>query len=87
MNEIECFTIREVADQLKVSVRHIHRCIATGRLGCIRDGKIVRITEEQLAEFVASLTVPVGPRPGPRRSPFAQPYQRRIQNTGHLTPL
>lgn len=87
MKEVEVFTIAEVADQLKVSTRHIHRCIASGRLGCIRDGKIVRITHEQLAEFVTSLTVTAVPERGQPRQLSSLRRRRPILGSGHLTPL
>ena len=46
------YSPREVADQLKVSVGSVYKALAKGHLQCYRIGKTIRITEQQLTEFL-----------------------------------
>lgn len=48
----EVVSVPRAADFLGVCDRTIRREIAAGRLSCIRVGRTVRITREQLAQYV-----------------------------------
>lgn len=45
------FTLPDVAERWKVSVKSVRRYIAANRLGVIRIGKALRISEEELVRF------------------------------------
>lgn len=47
-------TIREVAERLNVATRTVRRWIASGVLGVHRIGRTVRISEADLAAFLAT---------------------------------
>ncbi len=54
-------TVRQAAERLEVSPQLVYALIATGRLGCRRHGLgrgCIRISEEQLAEYLASAEQP-----------------------------
>lgn len=51
----EAYTVEEVADMLKVGRDKIYALLRTGELNSIKIGKLRRITDEHLAEFVAVL--------------------------------
>lgn len=46
-------TVTDVAAQLTASTRHVRRLIARGELPAHRIGKLVRISEADLAHFLA----------------------------------
>ena len=46
-------TIKQVAEQLNVSVKTVRRRIKTGLLAVIRDGGIVRVRQRDLQSYVA----------------------------------
>jgi excisionase family DNA binding protein len=52
---LQAFTVEQVADMLHVGRDKVYYLLRTGQLRSIKIGKSRRITEEQLAEFVASL--------------------------------
>jgi excisionase family DNA binding protein len=52
---LQAFTVEQVADMLHVGRDKIYYLLRTGQLRSIKIGKSRRITEEHLAEFVASL--------------------------------
>ena len=52
---MQAFTVEQVADMLHVGRDKIYYLLRTGQLRSIKIGKSRRITEEHLAEFVASL--------------------------------
>jgi excisionase family DNA binding protein len=59
-------TVREVAERLEVSVSLTYRLIAAGKLRCSRHGLgrgAIRISEEQLGEYLASVERGSQPRP------------------------
>lgn len=63
-------TVDEVAAYLKVSKYTVRRRIKDGALQCVRDGRMVRVTDEQLAAYLdrgSSAVVP--PAPKPARNP------------------
>jgi len=47
----ELLTVKEVADQLRFSTRHVYELVRSGRLRRIRDGRAIRIAREALAEW------------------------------------
>lgn len=49
---VRSYTVAEVADLLRVSERSVRREIVRGHLGCVRIGRAVRITEEQLRHYI-----------------------------------
>ena len=52
---MQAFTVEQVADMLHVGRDKVYYLLRTGQLRSIKIGKSRRITEEHLAEFVASL--------------------------------
>ena len=58
------FTVKEVAEMLRVSQGTIYSDIRTGRLAALRFGrKTYRITEDGLQDYLAAAEVPVSSRP------------------------
>ena len=51
MNEL--FTIREVAEILKISVSSVYRYVETGRFPHIKIGTNIRFSQEHIAAFLA----------------------------------
>jgi excisionase family DNA binding protein len=56
-DEITLFQIAEVARRLSVSTKSVRRWIASGELAAVRLGRSVRISQPELACFVASRTL------------------------------
>ena len=52
---MQAFTVEQVADMLHIGRDKVYYLLRTGQLHSIKIGKSRRITEEHLAEFVASL--------------------------------
>ena len=52
------YTRQEAAEKLNVTVRFVTRCVQERRIRYVRVGRMVRIPETALAEYVASNTVP-----------------------------
>ncbi len=52
---MQAFTVDEVAEMLHVGRDKVYILLRTGQLRSIRIGKSRRITEDHLAEFVASV--------------------------------
>jgi excisionase family DNA binding protein len=52
---VQAFTVDEVAEMLRVGRDKVYILLRTGQLRSIRIGKSRRITEDHLAEFVASV--------------------------------
>jgi excisionase family DNA binding protein len=50
---VRFFTVGEIADQLKVSVRTVHRWVADRQLVAHRIGRSVRISQADLKAFLA----------------------------------
>lgn len=48
----EVLTVSEVTDFLRVAKRTVYQEIETGRLGCFRVGRAIRVTREQLENYV-----------------------------------
>ena len=48
--------VREVAEYLNVSSRHLYNVIASGRLGCVRVGTLVRIKREYVEAYLKENT-------------------------------
>ena len=52
---MQAYTVERVAEMLHVSRDKVYYLLRTGQLRSIEIGKLRRITEQQLAEFIASL--------------------------------
>jgi excisionase family DNA binding protein len=52
---LRAYTVEQVAEMLHVGRDKIYYRLRTGQLRSIKIGKLRRITEQQLAEFIASL--------------------------------
>ena len=52
---IQAYTVEQVAEILHVGRDKVYQLLRTGQLRSIKIGKLRRITNEQLAEFIASL--------------------------------
>ena len=50
----EIMGVPRAADALAVCERTIRREIAAGRLGCVRVGRAIRITREQLTRYITA---------------------------------
>lgn len=48
------YTVKEVAEMLKYTTDHIHRLVREGKIPHYRIGKDVRITPDQLNEWLES---------------------------------
>ena len=55
------YTRQEAAEQLNVTVRFVTRCVQERRIRYVRVGRMVRIPETALDEYIASNTVPTRP--------------------------
>jgi len=49
----ELFTIREVAEKLKISVSSMYRLVETGRFPHIKLGSNIRFKKDHIAVFIA----------------------------------
>lgn len=47
-------TVKEVAERLGVCTRLVYNEIANGNLRCLHIGRAIRVTDAQLAAYVAS---------------------------------
>ena len=52
---MRAYTVEEVAEMLHVGRDKVYYLLRTGQLRSIKIGKLRRITEQQLAEFIACL--------------------------------
>ena len=52
---MQAFTVEQVAEMLHVGRDKVYYLLRTGQLRSIKIGKLRRITEEHVAELVASL--------------------------------
>ena len=52
---MQAYTVEQVADILQIGRDKVYALIRTGRLRSIKIGKLRRITDHHLAEFIASL--------------------------------
>ncbi|MBW8482265.1 helix-turn-helix domain-containing protein [Actinomadura parmotrematis] len=55
MSSIQTYTVEQVGETLQIGRDTVYQLIRTGRLRSIKIGKLRRITDQQLADFVASL--------------------------------
>lgn len=47
------YTIKEIAQKYRVRDNTVYRWIYTQGLQCVKIGRVIRVTEEQLTEFKA----------------------------------
>jgi excisionase family DNA binding protein len=52
---LQAFTVEQVAEMLHIGRDKVYYLLRTGQLRSIKIGKLRRITEDHLAEFVASV--------------------------------
>ena len=52
---LQAYTVEQVAEMLHVGRDKVYYLLRTGQLRSLKIGKLRRITEQQLAEFIASL--------------------------------
>ena len=52
---VQAYTVEQVAKMLHIGRDKVYQLLRTGQLRSIKIGKLRRITEEHLAEFVASV--------------------------------
>jgi excisionase family DNA binding protein len=52
---LQAFTVEQVAEMLNVGRDKVYALLRTGELRSIKIGKLRRITEQHLTEFIASL--------------------------------
>lgn len=77
--------VKDVARVLAVSERTVARLLADGRLGAMRDGRMVRIPRASLAVYVAERVCGGAeemPGAAPRRTIAAGPSVSRTRNAG-----
>ena|GEM_PF-1425968 len=53
--EVQAYTVEQVAEMLHVGRDKVYYLLRTGQLRSIKIGKLRRITDRHLAEFVAAL--------------------------------
>ena len=49
-------SVAEIAAYLRVSAHHLYNVIASGRLGCVRVGTLVRVRRDQVERYLAENT-------------------------------
>jgi excisionase family DNA binding protein len=54
MPNVQAYTVEQVAKMLHIGRDKVYELLRTGQLHSIKIGKLRRITEEHLAEFIAS---------------------------------
>ena len=52
---MQAYTVEQVAKMLHIGRDKVYHLLRTGQLRSIKIGKLRRITEDQLAEFIASV--------------------------------
>jgi excisionase family DNA binding protein len=52
---VKAYTVEQVAEILQIGRDKVYTLIRTGRLHSIKIDKLRRITDQQLADFIASL--------------------------------
>jgi excisionase family DNA binding protein len=52
---LQAYTVEQVAKMLHISRDKVYYLLRTGQLRSIKIGKLRRITDQQLAEFITSL--------------------------------
>ncbi|MBP2705411.1 helix-turn-helix domain-containing protein [Microbispora sp. RL4-1S] len=55
MSTVQAYTVEQVAEILNVGRDKVYFLLRTGQLNSIKIGKLRRITDRHLADFVASL--------------------------------
>lgn len=63
---MQAYTVEQVAEMLHIGRDKVYGLLRTGQLRSMKIGKLRRITDRQLAEFVASLETPPNGRDGHR---------------------
>ena len=69
-------TKAEVAELLQVSDKAVQRHVSSGRLRCLRDGGILRFTDEHINEFIQAAESPT-PTPEPLKPTRNPKYGQR----------
>ena len=63
---MQAYTVEQVAEMLHIGRDKVYCLLRTGQLRSVKIGKLRRITDRHLAEFVASLESPPHDRDGRR---------------------
>ena len=63
---MQAYTVEQVAEMLHIGRDKVYGLLRTGQLRSMKIGKLRRITDRHLAEFVASLETPAYGRDGRR---------------------
>lgn len=61
--EFKFLTVRDVAERLSVSLSVVYREVTARNLSCYRIGGAIRISEQQLADYLANAESNVVPAP------------------------
>lgn len=61
---MQAYTVEQVAEMLHIGRDKVYYLLRTGQLRSMKIGKLRRITDRHLAEFVASLETPSNDRDG-----------------------
>jgi excisionase family DNA binding protein len=61
------FTVKQVAQKLNLSIGSVYKAIQSGALGHYRFGTAIRVTEEQLSEYLENVRVLSESQPMPVR--------------------
>ena len=63
---MQAYTVEQVAEMLHIGRDKVYYLLRTGQLRSMKIGKLRRITDRHLADFVASLETPPNDRGGRR---------------------
>ena len=76
---MKLLTVKDVAESLRVSATTVRQAAGAGALGCVRIGRRLLFTEEQLAAYIAANTrrADTGPGAPPTTRPAADEGSRR----------
>ena len=61
---VDMLTVRQVAERLAIHPTTAYRLIYQGRLRAVKIGRVVRVKEEDLEQFIALLPAPPGGKEG-----------------------
>lgn len=83
---MQAYTVEQVAHMLHVGRDKIYYLLRTNQLQSIKIGKLRRITDQQIAEFITSVKVARGPEGGIRTLRNSLPSAARDTAAAHAYP-